>query len=125
MDFGHRADIIRDGQVDIGHLRLPADTRGLSVEPLFSEPRVVMVPAGHPLVGKGAVGIADLAAEAMLRHDGVPEWDAGPPGARPPRPLPTMRTIEEGIEHVAAGRGIIVLPLSAAACVRDLWRRCR
>jgi DNA-binding transcriptional LysR family regulator len=117
MDFDHRADIIRDGQVDIGHLRLPADTRGLSVEPLFSEPRVAMLPAGHRLAGKGTADITDLAAERVLRHDGVAEWDdifAGLPDRQPQRPLPTMRTIEETLEHVAAGRGIVVLPLSAA-----------
>lgn len=35
----NQADVIRDGQVDVGYLRLPADVRGLAVEPLFTEPR--------------------------------------------------------------------------------------
>src|SRR5690349_7683870 len=30
--------VILDGRVDIGYIRLPADTRGLCIEPLFTEP---------------------------------------------------------------------------------------
>ena len=46
-DWTNQTDLIRDGRVDIGYLRLPADARGLAIEPLFSEPRVVVLPADH------------------------------------------------------------------------------
>ena len=49
MDWSQRADIIRDGRADVGYLRLPADTSGLAVEPLPSEPRVAeSSPPLHP-----------------------------------------------------------------------------
>jgi DNA-binding transcriptional LysR family regulator len=51
-DWTNQADVIRDGTVDVGYLRLPADQRGLEVEPLFTEPRVAVVPADHRLAGK-------------------------------------------------------------------------
>ena len=35
----NQVEVIRDGTVDVGYLRLPVDERGLEIEPLFSEPR--------------------------------------------------------------------------------------
>ena len=117
-DWINQTDVIHDGTVDVGYLRLPVDQRGLAVEPLLSEKRVAVVPAGHRLAGKDAVMVADLAAEHLLQDPAaVPEWrdvavelrDGQPPGR-----VPAFRTVEEKLEHVAAGHGIVVLPLSTA-----------
>jgi DNA-binding transcriptional LysR family regulator len=117
-DWTNQTDLIRDGRVDIGYLRLPADTRGLAIEPLFSEPRVVVLPDDHRLVGKDAVTVADLAGEHLLQDPGaVPEWrDIAVElrGRQPRKSIPPLRTVEEKLEHVAAGHGIVVLPLSTA-----------
>lgn len=114
MNYDHRAATIRHGQVDIGYLRMPADTSGLSVEPLFTEPRVAVLPAGHRLAGHETAGLADLSAEPMLLLD-VPEWqDQFAQRDSPPQPPPSWQRIEEMFEHVAAGRGAVVLPRSLA-----------
>lgn len=118
-DWIHQADIIRDGEADVGYLRLPVDTRGLSVERLFTEPRVVMLPSDHPMAGKEAVSVADLAAEHLLQNpDDLPEWRDIALELRdkqPRRAIPTVRTAEEKLEYIAAGHGIVVLPLSTAS----------
>jgi DNA-binding transcriptional LysR family regulator len=117
-DWINQTDVIHDGTVDVGYLRLPVDLRGLTTEPLLSEQRVAVVPAGHRLAGKDSVLVADLAAEHLLQDpEAVPEWrdiavelrDGQPPGR-----IPFFRTVEEKLEHVAAGHGIVVLPLSTA-----------
>jgi DNA-binding transcriptional LysR family regulator len=117
-DWTNQTDVIRDGRVDIGYLRLPADARGLAVEPLLSEPRVVVLPADHRLAGKESVTVADLAGEHLLQDPGaVPEWrDIAVElrGRQPRAAIPPLRTVEEKLEHVAAGHGIVVLPLSTA-----------
>ncbi|HEY3978175.1 MAG TPA: LysR substrate-binding domain-containing protein [Streptosporangiaceae bacterium] len=117
-DWTNQTDVIRDGRVDIGYLRLPADARGLAVEPLLSEPRVVVLPADHRLAGKESVTVADLAGEHLLQDpDAVPEWrDIAVElrGRLPRAAIPPLRTVEEKLEHVAAGHGIVVLPLSTA-----------
>nr|BFD88172.1 LysR substrate-binding domain-containing protein [Streptomyces sp. Xyl84] len=134
MDYPHRADFVRDGRVDVGHLRLPVGTHGLSTELLFSEPLVVELPAGHRLAERERVHVAELAAERMLL-DGVPDRRDDPsastaspaPVASPGSPVspaspeehagppvPGARNIEELLEHVAAGRGVVVVPLSTA-----------
>jgi DNA-binding transcriptional LysR family regulator len=117
-DWMHQGEIVRDGQVDVGYLRLPADVRGLAVEPLFTEPRVVMLPADHQLAGKEAVSVTDLASEHLLQNpDDVPEWRDIALELRdraPRRRIPRLRTVEEKLEHVAARSGVAVLPQSAA-----------
>ncbi|KAA2267206.1 LysR family transcriptional regulator [Solihabitans fulvus] len=116
-DWHDSVAAIHDGRVDVSYVRMPVDPRGLQLRPLLSEPRVVLLPVDHRLAGRESVAIAELADEHLLQDpDAVPEWrDLATElrtGRRPP--LPAMKTVEEKLEHVAAGRGVAVLPLSTA-----------
>lgn len=117
-----QVEVIRDGRADVSFVRLPVDQTGLKVLPLFSEPRVAVLPIDHRLAGKESLAVSDLAEEHLLQDpDAVPEWrdiaqEMRAPGGR--RPPPTMRTVEEKLEHVAAGHGIVVLPESTATFYR-------
>ncbi|SIQ93617.1 LysR family transcriptional regulator [Micromonospora avicenniae] len=111
-----QAEVIRDGRVDVGYVRLPIDERDLALEPLFEEARVVVVAADHPLAGRPRVSIEELGDEHLLQNPAVvPEWRDDPRGRGAWRAteVPAL-TVEEKLEYVAAGRGIIVLPLSTA-----------
>jgi len=117
-NWDDQTEVIHDGRVDVSYVRLPIEARGLEVRPLLSEARVVVVPFDHPLAGKEQISITDLADEHLLQDpDAVPEWrdiatelrDAGHRTG-----TPFYRSVEEKLEHVAAGHGVIVLPLSTA-----------
>jgi DNA-binding transcriptional LysR family regulator len=112
-----QTEVIHDGRADVSYVRLPADQRGLHSQPLLTEPRVAVLPDDHRLAGKSAVSIADLAGEHLLQDPGaVPEWRdiATEMRSRHRRKAPVFRTVEEKLEHVAAGHGIVLLPLSTA-----------
>ena len=113
-----QVEVLRDGRVDVSIVRLPIDQRGLSVRPMFADPRVVALRSDHRLAGKESVDIADLADEHLLQDpDAVPEWrdvavelrEGTSPG------FPQFHSIEEKLEHVAAGRGIAIIPASTAS----------
>ncbi|MEE1798062.1 LysR family transcriptional regulator [Streptomyces sp. NPDC101062] len=106
-----QAAMLLDGRIDVGYVRLPIDEAGLRVTPLYTEPRVAVLPAGHRLAGKEEVTEADLAGEPLVWH--------GDPSTQPTkRPLPNagypVRGVDETLEHVAAGRGISFLARSAS-----------
>ncbi|WP_436536778.1 LysR family transcriptional regulator [Actinoplanes sp. HUAS TT8] len=108
--WSDQVTVLHDGRADVSYLRLPAEQHGLTVRPVLHEPRVVALPAGHRLAGKDTVRIADLGGEPLLQDpDAVPEWRAV--ATVPAVPVPAL-AVEEKLEHVAAGRGIVVLPLS-------------
>ncbi|WP_169945802.1 LysR substrate-binding domain-containing protein [Microbispora sp. H11081] len=123
MSWYDQAEMIRDGCVDVGYVRLPIERRGLRTRHLLSEPRVVTLPAGHRLAGKAEVGVADLADERLLQDPAaVPEWrDVATETATASQntasrnTVPRIRTVEEKLEHVAAGQGIVIIPMSTAA----------
>jgi DNA-binding transcriptional LysR family regulator len=78
---------------------------------------VAVFPADHRLAGKDTISIADLADEHLLQDPAaVPEWRdiAAEMRTRRRRNAPVFRTVEEKLEHVAAGHGIVLLPLSTA-----------
>jgi len=114
-----QTEVVHDGRVDVSYVRLPVEPRGLEIRSLLSEPRVVVLPIEHRLAGKEQISIADLAEEHLLQDpDAVPEWrdiatELREAGRR--RVIPHYRSVEEKLEHVAAGHGVIVLPLSTAA----------
>jgi len=112
-----QVDVLHDGRADVSIVRLPIDQAGLTVRPLFEEPRVAMLPSDHRLAGKPVIDITDLADEHLLQDpDAVPEWRdiARELRTRTAKPIPMMRSVEEKLEHVATGRGISIIPLSVA-----------
>ncbi|MGW2034385.1 LysR family transcriptional regulator [Streptomyces sp. NPDC001811] len=112
-----QVEVLHDGRADIGVVRLPVDQRGLQVRPLFREPRVVMVPAGHRLADRASVTVGDLASEHLLQDpDAVPEWRDVALELRERRwpRVPAIHQVEEKLELVASGAGICVLPSSTA-----------
>jgi DNA-binding transcriptional LysR family regulator len=115
--WNDQVDVLHDGRVDVSIVRLPIDQAGLTVRPLFEEPRVAMLPSDHRLAGKPVIDITDLADEHLLQDpDAVPEWRdiALELRTRTAKPVPVMRSVEEKLEHVATGRGISIIPLSVA-----------
>jgi DNA-binding transcriptional LysR family regulator len=103
MEWDDQAQMLLDGRVDVGYVRLPIDETGLRLTPLYTEPLMVVLPAGHRLAGKEEVTEADLAGEPLVWHAGV----STQPTRRPhPDSGLRVRGVEEKLEHVAAGRGI-------------------
>src|SRR3954470_12888861 len=88
-----------DGRIDVGYVRPPIDEAGLRVAPLYTEPRVAVLPAGHRLAGKEEGTEADLAGEPLV-------WHADPSTQPTRRPHPNagyrVRGVDETLEHVAA-----------------------
>jgi DNA-binding transcriptional LysR family regulator len=132
-----QVEMVHDGRVDASFVRLPISRDGLRVTPLFSEPRVVVLPASHELarasgaarsVGvsvdaaswTGGLRLADLLPLRLLQApDAVPEWRdalraAGIDPQRAAHGRPVVHTVEEKLEQVAALRGVVVLPESTA-----------
>jgi DNA-binding transcriptional LysR family regulator len=110
IEADEQAAMLLDGRIDIGYVRLPVDEAGLRVVPLYTEPRVAVLPAGHRLAGKEEVTEADLAGEPLLWHA-----DASTQPTRRPHLNAgyLVRGVDETLEHVASGRGISFLARSA------------
>ena len=109
--------VLHDREADVSFVRLPVDDTDLSLIPLYSEVPVVVLPKDHDLSLSEFATVADLADEHLLQDpEDLPEWrDVATEvqnGTR--RPLPEMRSIEDAIELVAAGVGIVIVPQSVA-----------
>jgi DNA-binding transcriptional LysR family regulator len=105
------ADEVRSGAVDVAVCRLPADTSGLAVIPLYEETTVVVVPTEHVLSAADAVIASDLDGESTLVPlDDVVAWDDAPGNPVDHRP----ETTEAAAELVAAGTGVLIVPQSLA-----------
>ncbi|UIR21963.1 LysR substrate-binding domain-containing protein [Streptomyces spinosirectus] len=83
---------LRDGRADIALLQRPFDDRGLDVEPLLTEPRLLAVAATDPLTAHEQLHLADLKGRflpdgrAADREDLPPVRATGPgPDGQPAR----------------------------------------
>lgn len=105
------ADAVRDGRVDVALLRLPSDTSGLAVIPLYDETTVAVVPTDHLLSAADEITAADLDGEpTLLPLDNVVVWADAPGAPVDHRP----ETTQDAIELVAAGMGALIVPQSLA-----------
>jgi DNA-binding transcriptional LysR family regulator len=99
-----RADFLLDGRADVGLLYAPFDALdGLAHETLYTEDRVVIVPAGHRLAGRTSVRMADLEGETL------PLWKGT---SRDEGIGPEVADVVQMLHMIAAGRMIGVLPRS-------------
>ena len=113
-----QVEVLHDARADIGIVRLPINQTGLELRPLYTEPRLAIVPTTHPLAGKHTIHITDLAADHLLQDpNAVPEWRDIAEELRTNlrRPVPVINSVEEKLELVAGGQGIAVIPASTAA----------
>ena len=114
-------ELLRQGEIDVAILAEPFNAQGLVSQPLYDEPFVLAVPAGHALASRKSVSTRQLKTETMLllgaghcfrdqvlevcpEHSRFSQTSAG-----------IQKTFEgsslETIRHmVASGIGITVLP---------------
>lgn len=97
--------------VDAALVRLPLDPSGLHLIPLYEEVAVVVCAADSHLTAADELTTADLAGEVVIVPRDAPPTP-GVPGARAPRFAPV--DVPEAIATVAAGVGVVVVPMSLA-----------
>ncbi|GAA1973127.1 LysR family transcriptional regulator [Microbacterium pumilum] len=121
LGFFDVAEELEGGRVDVVFapwpMRLPPR---VLAEPLWREPRVLVVRADHPLAGRESISILETGDEVFVAvAKGVPEvvdwWivDPRPDGSRPKRG-PKADSVEGLLELVAAGAGVNIAGQSAS-----------
>ena len=121
-------ELLKQGQIDVAIMALPFSETGLMVQPLYDEPFVIALPAGHPWEKRAAIDADELKQETMLLlgsghcfRDHV--LDVCPELMRFSQSADGIQKTFEGssletIRHmVASGVGITVLPRTSVAQV--------
>ncbi len=117
------------GAVDLAVVNLPLDEPELTVEPLFTEDRVLIVPTGHPLFNRDTVTLEELAEhELLLEAPGTAFRDVLDTAAashnvklKPKAEFDGMRLLAS---LVFAGFGAGIVPATAAPVdLTGNWRR--
>ncbi|GLW23670.1 LysR family transcriptional regulator [Microbispora triticiradicis] len=126
LEWNEPREALLERRVDAVVTRLPLRTGGLRVTILYDEPKMLLVPIGHRLAGKESVTLDDIEGEPIPRFPD-PEFDAywrvdPRPGGRPAPDGPLVETIEDKLEHIAAGQAVAIVPaaLYAAGIRPDL-----
>ncbi|MFC5748557.1 LysR family transcriptional regulator [Actinomadura rugatobispora] len=118
FDWSGEVAALREGRVDIAFVWLPADLTGLHAEVVHTEPRVVGLPAHHPLATRKGLSIMDVKDEPLLWTEQAPRawvdwWAVNPrPDGSAPCWGPTNDNVEEMLEQVAEGTAICFAPFS-------------
>lgn len=100
--------VVRRGQVDLALVRLPVDTDDLHCVRLYDELPVAVGGRDHLISAAPEVTLDDLSDEQLVR----PHASGWRPTADQ-RDWPPM-TEQEAIETVAAGTGIVLVPMAVA-----------
>ena len=114
LAFGALPALARQ-EVDLVISSDPEEMAGVTYQPLFDYSPTLVVPADHPLVGKGFADPPDLAGETLITYPmdrarlDVFSQFLTPAGVEPAR----QRTVEltaVSLMLVASGRGVAVMP---------------
>ena len=99
---------LRDGSLDMCLVRLPIDRDGLHCIPLYDEVPVVVVPKDHVVTVADEVSLSDLSDEQLV----LPHESGWTPSV-PQLDFPPM-SVPDAVEVVAAGSGVLIVPMSVA-----------
>jgi DNA-binding transcriptional LysR family regulator len=104
-DWGGEAAALREGKVDPAFLWLPADTSGMHVEVVHTEPRVVAAWRGHRLARRKSISILDIRDDPLM-------WTTKAPRAWAKRPRPHQGSRQCQCPHGRRdhARGVVVSP---------------
>jgi DNA-binding transcriptional LysR family regulator len=118
--FDTRAGLL-DGSVDVVFAPQPMELdERIRAEPLWREPRVLVLRTDHPLATRTDVSITELNDEIFIFASGGAQqfldwWMVNPrPDGSSPRRGPTADDFEGILELVAAGAGVNIASASAA-----------
>ena len=104
LEWDDQEQAVISGRVDIAYVRRPLNSRGLRLASLFTERRLVVLPSEHALAARASLTESEIADEHHLRYLEPVRTGVGR--------TTVLRGVEEKLEYVASGHGIIVLPLS-------------
>lgn len=99
---------VREGSLDMVLARLPVDRDGLHCIPLYEERPVAVMGVEHVATVVEEVSTEDLDQEQLV----LPERSGWRPAAEQ-LAWPPM-SVKDAVETVAAGTGVVVLPMSVA-----------
>lgn len=112
LTVAEQRDALESASVDAAIVRLPLDTDGLHVIPLYEERPVVVCAADSALTAADELRLEDLAGEVLIvSADAVLTVEV--PGAEPARFAPPA-TAAEAIALAATGIGVVIVPMSIA-----------
>ncbi|MGA5193110.1 LysR family transcriptional regulator [Streptomyces exfoliatus] len=138
---------LADGWADVALVRLPLSAADVESDPLFVEPLVAALPAGHRLAGRPVLTVEELVAEPLVVGRSADRawqryWtlDAYRGGAAPRLVTETSSQTEEvlmiaaglavavtvaGLERFAPHQGVRYVPLDgvAGSTLSVAWRR--
>lgn len=101
---------LRAGEADAALLRAPVDRDGLALVPLYTEVTVAVVPKDHLFTAAEELAPDDLTGETLVvPADDLVGW-ADAPGEAFAGAVPA--TTDDALDLVAAGAGVVLLPLS-------------
>ncbi len=110
--------MLRDGRLDAAVLALPLHEDWLECEPLFEEPFLLAVPAGHPLAGKHDLTLSQLSDQHLLlledghclRDQALEVCALAGAGEKEGFRATSLETLRQ---MVSAGVGLTLLPMLA------------
>jgi DNA-binding transcriptional LysR family regulator len=120
LELSH-VEAITSGPIDVAFTRLAPGEAELEIEVLLREPRVVALPAEHPLAARGEVEYASLRGERFITGPQThnPSWRAQWLAEQRRHGLPgeiaaEAASVQEILTLVASGRGVCLVPAAAA-----------
>lgn len=112
LGMADQRDAITAGQVDAAIVRGPLDRTGIQLIALYDEQPVVVCAADSHLTAADELTLDDLAGEVVIvPHDAPLTVDV--PESVAPRFAPPA-TVADAIATVAAGVGVVIVPMSLA-----------
>jgi DNA-binding transcriptional LysR family regulator len=119
MSWQDPTALLRSGEVDVGFVRHPVpDLDVLAHLVVRTEPRILALPAGHPLAARDTVRFDDLLDETFVPLPPGPWRDywlcTELRGGRPPRTTEPVSGPEEWSAAISMGRGLAVTAASTA-----------